>query len=168
MDSGKEPLAFFDRRVAPALGVAAAVILFGLMALTCLDVVGRYFFNQPIYGGFEITEMMLAGLIFCGLPLVTLRNDHVTVDLFDAITPDWVYRLQHIFACLVSFVSTAYLAWQLWARAVAMNNAGETTAQLKLNISYLTYAMSILMGLTALALLVLALRRVPRQHSAEI
>lgn len=168
MDSGKEPLAFVDRAIVPALAVLAAIILLCLMLLTCVDVVGRYFLNKPVYGGFEITEMLLAGLIFCGLPLVTLRNDHVTVDLFDSITPDWVYRLQHIFACLVGFVATVFLSWRLWVRAVSMNAAGETTAQLKLNISYLTYAMSILMGLTALALLVLALRRVPRHLSAEI
>jgi hypothetical protein len=43
--------------------------------------------------------------------------------------------------------------------------AGETTAQLKLTIGYLTVAMSVLMALTALSLLVLTCRRPPR-HSA--
>ena len=58
-----------------------------------------------------------------------------------------------------------YLASRLWARAVAMDLAGETTAQLKLKLPYLTYAMAILMALTALALLVLACRRPGRQQT---
>jgi TRAP-type C4-dicarboxylate transport system permease small subunit len=168
MDAGKERLAFFDRMVVPVLGVLAAVVLFGLMTLTCVDVIGRYFFNSPIYGAFEITETLLAALIFSGLPLVTLRGDHVTVDLFDSVTPDWLFRLQHVAACLVGLVATGYLAWRLWVRATSMHAAGETTAQLKFKLAYLAYAMSILMALTALALLVLALRQPQRHHTAEV
>ena len=160
---GSEPLARFDRLIVPALSLIAAVELFCLMTLTCVDVVGRYFLSAPVRGGFEITEMLLAGLIFSALPLVTLRGEHVTVDLLEPITPVPLLRLQHIAACLVGFVATGYLATRLWARAVTMHAAGETTAQLKIKMSYLTYGMAILMGLTALALLVLACRE-PRRH----
>jgi TRAP-type transport system small permease protein len=168
MEPGREPLAVFDRLVAPVLGVVAAAVLFGMMTLTCVDVVGRYFLNRPVYGGLEITEALLAVLIFSALPLVTLRNDHVTVDLLDAITPDWLLRVQHVVACMVGCVATAYLAWRLWVRAVRLDVVGETTAQLKFKLAYLTYAMSVLMALTALALVVLALRRPRRDHTPEV
>jgi hypothetical protein len=46
-----------------------------------------------------------------------------------------------------------------------MDAAGETTAQLKFKLAYLTYSMSVLMALTAVALLVLMLRR-PQRHTA--
>ncbi len=75
------------------------LVLFAMMVLTCVDVVGRYFLSRPIFGAFEITEMLLAALIFAGLPLVTLRNEHVTVDVLDPITPDWLFRIQHVVAC---------------------------------------------------------------------
>ena len=166
MDSERRPLAIFDRVVAPLLGTIAGILLFCLMTLTCIDVIGRYFFNTPVTGGFELTEMMLASLIFFGLPLVTIRNDHIMVDLLDPVTPDWLLRIQHVVSCLVCAVATGYLAWRLWLRAGSMAAAGETTAQLKLKIPYLTFTMSVLMGLTALALLVLASRR-PARHSAS-
>jgi TRAP-type C4-dicarboxylate transport system permease small subunit len=158
---------WFDRAVMPFLGAIAAIVLFAMMVLTCVDVVGRYFLSQPVYGGFEITEMMLAGLIFAGLPLVTLRNEHVTVDVFDAITPDWLFRLQHMLACAMASVATGYLAWRLWLRALNLDAAGETTAQLKLKLAYLTYAMSLLMALTAVAFLVLAWRQPRRSVAGE-
>src|SRR5262245_46982125 len=142
MGSVGRVLDLFDRVVAPVLGAVAAIVLFGLMILTCSDVIGRYFLSRPIFGAFEITEISLAVLIFAGLPLVTLRNEHVTVDLFDAITPDWLFRIQHVIACALGLLATGYLSWRLWIRALSMDSAGETTAQLKFKLAYLTYAMS--------------------------
>ena len=46
--------------------------------------------------------------------------------------------------------------------------AGETTAQLKFKLAYLTYSMSILMALTAVALLVLMFRQPQRNVTGEV
>jgi len=152
--------------VVPGLGYIAAAVMFGLMALTCVDVVGRYFLNRPVPGGFELTEILLAALIFAGLPLVSLRDEHVTVDLFDPVTPDWLFRIQHVVACGLGFVCSGYLAWRLWLRAEHMDRVGETTAVLKIKLAWLTYSMSLLMAFAAIALLVLAFRR-PHRHFVE-
>jgi TRAP-type C4-dicarboxylate transport system permease small subunit len=167
MSDGRGLVERFERAVAPVLGAAAAAVLFAMMVLTCTDVIGRYFLSQPVYGAFEITEMLLAALIFAGLPLVTLRNEHITVDVLDPITPEWVYRIQHVAACLLGAISTGYLAWRLWIRAASLHAAGETTAQLKFKLAYLTYAMSLLMALTAVALVLLVWRRPQRTIPGE-
>ena len=54
-----------------ALGGLAALVLMALMLLTCVDVAGRYFLNRPVTGGLEVTEILLALVIFAGVPLVT-------------------------------------------------------------------------------------------------
>jgi len=153
----------FDRAVVPALGVVAAALMFCIMLLTCVDVFGRYVLNKPVTGGFELTEMLLAALIFAGLPLVTLRGDHITVDLFDAVTPNWLFRIQHALATLIGVACTGYLARCLWLRAIALDRAGETTSQLQFKIAWLAYAMAVLMALTAAALVV-TLFRPPHRH----
>ncbi|MET0671147.1 MAG: TRAP transporter small permease [Xanthobacteraceae bacterium] len=165
--NGRPVLDQFDRVVAPTLGALAALVLFAMMMLTCVDVIGRYFFSRPIFGGFELTEMMLAAMIFLGLPLVTLRNEHITVDVLDSVTPDWLFRLQHIAACVIGMVSTGYLAWRLWIRADTLYMGGETTAQLKIKLGYLAYSMSILMALTAVALFVVMSRQPQRNVPGE-
>lgn len=167
MNNGGQPLSQFDRVVVPVLGFVAATVLFLLMLLTCADVIGRYFFLRPIFGAFEITESLLAALIFAGLPLVTLRNEHVTVDVFDPIAPDWVLRIQHIIACALGFVATSYLAYRLWLRAIVLDAGGETTGQLKYKLAYLAYSMSFLMALTAIALLVIMFRKPQRSVPGE-
>ena len=59
------------------------MLLFGLMVLTTVDVIGRYIFNWPLRGAFEITELLLLTLIFAGLPLVSRADEHVTLDFID-------------------------------------------------------------------------------------
>lgn len=160
-------LSAFDRLVVPVLNGVAAVVLFCLMLLTCVDVAAR-FFGRPVFGGFELTEILLAALIFAGLPLVTLRNDHVTVDLFDAVTPDWLLRIQHVIACAIGFMCVAFVAWRLWLRAIHIAAAGETTGQLKIPLAWLSYSMSVLTALTAVSLIVLMLRPPQQEQSNSL
>ena len=46
----------------------AAIILFLLVVLTCVDVVGRYFFSMPVIGAVELVRICMAGVIFFSLP----------------------------------------------------------------------------------------------------
>jgi TRAP-type C4-dicarboxylate transport system permease small subunit len=110
-----------------------------------------------------MTEMLLAALIFAGLPLVTLRSEHVMVDLLDPVTPDWLFRIQHVLASLLGAACTAYLAWRLGLRAEELAAHGETTSQLGFPVAWLAWAMSLLMALTSLALAVVMLRP-PQRH----
>ena len=72
------------------------------------------------------------------------------------------------FSMPVACVATGYLAWRLWLRGTSMLAAGETTAQLKFTLAYLTFGMGALMALTAFAFLVLMFRRPSRQSTGEV
>jgi TRAP-type C4-dicarboxylate transport system permease small subunit len=137
---------------------ATAALLFVLMILTCADVLGRYFFNRPVYGGFELTEVVLALMIFCALPLVTSAGEHVTVDLV-TIPGRYAQIAQNILTNIAGFLVAGVLARQLWLRAERLGKAGETTQQIEIPLSLVTYSMSILMGLTALFFLLRAFRK---------
>lgn len=156
-----------DRAIEWTLGAATAFVLFIMMTLTCVDVVGRYLFNRPVAGGLEMIEILVAATVFAALPLVTLRQEHVTVDLLDAVTPDWVLRLQHFLGYVLSALVCGVLAWQLWIRAGRMFGYGDTTAVLRIPLYPLTYSMCALMGLSALIFLVLALRPPARRLKKE-
>jgi TRAP-type C4-dicarboxylate transport system permease small subunit len=134
-----------------------------MMALTCVDVVGRYFFNRPVPGGLEMIEILVAATVFSALPLVTLREEHVTVDLLDAIVPDWLLRVQHVAAYLAAAIVSGALAWQLLVRANRMLGYGDTTAVLKLTLYPLTYFMCAGMATVAVIFLLLAFRRPARR-----
>jgi hypothetical protein len=79
------------------------------------------------------------------------------------VTPDWLFRIQHVVATTIGVACTAYLAWRLGLRAEELAARGETTSQLGFRVAWLAWAMSVLMGLTALALVVV-ITRPPQRH----
>ena len=56
-------------------------MLFVLMALGAGDVMGRYVFNRPILGTMEISEALLAGVLFFGWAYTQATRGHVRVNL---------------------------------------------------------------------------------------
>lgn len=133
-----------------ALGVLAAVILFAMMMLTAVDVVGRYLVNRPVAGGFEVTEIMLAALIYCGLPLVSARREHIVIDTFDPFFPPLLRRVLDVIAeilCTTVFSGICVLIFQ---RAQRIAGYGDTTAVLKVPLAPVAYVMAVMIGVTAL------------------
>ena len=67
------------------------VMLSAMVALTFTDVLGRRLFNTPVFGANDITEHMMAIIIFAGLPLLTLQRGHLSIDLLDhwLLRPHW-------------------------------------------------------------------------------
>ena len=131
-------------------GVLCALGLFGIMALTLVDVSGRKLLSESVPGSLELTEVLMVLVIFASLPLVSLRGEHVVFDSLDAWLPSWVRRVQHLLVqacCLAAFAGIAYL---MWIKAGQMAEYGDTTAQLKLPLGPFVYGMSLLCGLTAL------------------
>jgi TRAP-type C4-dicarboxylate transport system permease small subunit len=126
------------------LAAVAGGLLFAMMLLTFVDVVLRYFFNAPIKGGFEVTEMMMAVLIFAGLPLVSRRNEHVTIDAFDRFFPRGFRRGMHVVIHLVCAAALAGMAWLLYRKAGSFADIGDITQTLKFPIAPFVYLMAFL------------------------
>lgn len=129
----------------------AAGLLFAMMLVTFIDVIGRYLFDSPVPGGFEVTELMLAALIFLGLPLVTASDGHVTVDLFDSIIPSRFRRLQAWLVSGITIFAFVVLTWKMWQYAIRTYNYADTTAVLQIPYSPLVFLMATMATLTTLA-----------------
>jgi TRAP-type transport system small permease protein len=138
-----------------ALGAASALVLFAMMSITAVDVVGRYVFNKPLGGGFELTEMMLAALIYCALPLVSKRREHIVIDTFDPFMSRGVKRALDVFADVVCFLTLSGIGVLIFRRAARVAEYGDTTNVLKLPFAPLAYAMGTMIAIAALIHLVL-------------
>jgi TRAP-type C4-dicarboxylate transport system permease small subunit len=150
-------------RLEVALGVASATVLFSMMMVTAIDVIGRYLFNRPLPGGFEMTEMMLAALIYCGLPLVSKRREHIVIDTFDTFMSRAVKRALDAFADVVCFVTLSGIGVLIFQRAARVADYGDTTNVLKLPLAPVAYLMGVM--IVVAALIHLALIFVP--HRAD-
>ena len=138
----------WERRADAALGIAASILLGGMMLLTFADVVARYLLNRPIRGAFEVTELGLLVLIFAGLPLVSHADEHVTMDFIDRILPEriaraWIRAVHAVCAAIMFF-----LTWQVWLKATRIASYSDTTDVLRITIAPFVYFMAAMIALT--------------------
>src|SRR5947208_9514037 len=137
-----------------ALGAAAAVLLFSLMMLTTADVIGRYIFNWPLRGAFEITELLLLALIFAGLPLASRSDEHVTLDFIDMLLGTRGRHLLRRLVDLVCGVIILGLAWRVWVKAGKIAAYGDTTEVLRIPVGPFVYFMAAMVAITGVVHLV--------------
>lgn len=106
-----------------------------MMMLTFIDVTGRKLtgtvaYAKPVYGAYEITELLMGVLIFSALPLVTAREGHVTIDVFDRLIPAGLRRAQRVIVLAISTIMLAVIGWRLWLLSFAHAANNEVTMTL--------------------------------------
>ncbi len=147
-------------RLADSAGLFAAnvsaIILLVLVALTCADVVGRYFFSRPLVGAVELVRICMAGIIFFSFPLMFLRNDQIIVDLVRPFRKGylgWVIAI--VILSLTVFVAIK-LGDRVFDYAVRAFEDGDTTEYLGIPryivVSFITMSIFIAAIMTLLRL----------------
>ena len=158
------PAAALKRTLEALCGTLAAAALFAIMWLTLFDVAGRKAISTSVPGSLELTEMLMVLVIFAGLPLVSLRGEHVVFDSLDPLLEQWVRRAQGFVVDLLCAAALAGIAWLMWVKAGNMMSYGDTTAQLKIPQGPFVYLMSVLCALTALVHLLLIFAPTSHHH----
>lgn len=141
------------RALETALGGLAGLLLLAMMGVTVVDVVGRYFFNRPLPGAFELTEVGLVLLIFAGLPLVSGGDGHVSVPLLVERLGGWGRRVQQWLARVLGAALLALVAWRLWLKAGQLLDYGDRTTYLGIPLGPVAYGAALGCGLSAVLLL---------------
>ena len=142
----------------------AGLTLFSMMAMTFIDVLGRYLFSAPLGFAFEMTQIGMAVLVFAALPSVTLRGTHVTVGLFETFFRGRVRLIRDVIWHLVIAACFAGAAWKLAPLAARFLRYGDRSSVLHIPMGWIAWfgvACLALSALAALALVVLRLRRHP-------
>lgn len=107
-----------------------SIALFAMMALTVIDVTGRYLFNAPLLGAFELTEFLVLILIFSFLGYTQSNKRHICVELVMDLLPKRVQSvcgLINHFICLGLFALITYMAV---LKAVELISTGESSPNL--------------------------------------
>ncbi|MFZ9286405.1 MAG: TRAP transporter small permease [Burkholderiaceae bacterium] len=108
MENAKQFSAAVQRTVSTVLVVSLSV----MVVLTFVDVVGRRLFNTPVFGATDLTEHLMAVIVFAGLPLLTAQRGHLSIDLFDAWLLRPQYRWWHKAVDLLIAAVLGLIAWR--------------------------------------------------------
>jgi len=139
------------------LAIVSCAFLFAMMALTFIDVGGRYLFDSPLPAAYEIVSFIMPGIIFCALPTVNLREGHVTIDLLDSFVPERLVRWQNFTVNLFAGIVLGFISWRLAMRSYDHYRFFEATDELYLTLWYFSAAMAVLCGIAALMFVLNAL-----------
>jgi TRAP-type C4-dicarboxylate transport system permease small subunit len=138
--------------------VVAAIDLMLLMLLVAADVTGRYLFNKPISGGYELVQLLMGVLVFSTLPVISRTNEHITIGLLDPYFKGIADRIRRVFVNVFSAAVLSFLAWRLGIHAGKLSANGDTTAVLALPLAPIGWFMTIMTVLSVISLLILTVR----------
>jgi len=139
--------------VSRLLNYIGGLVIGAVMLLTVADVGGRYLFSSPVVGTKELTENSMVALAFLAIGLVSLRREHIKVDLL-------VHRLstkgQAIFDSITHFLGIAIciiLIWQNVLRAMEVFQEKLITALLRVPLYPIYWV--IVIGLVLMCLIMI-------------
>jgi len=141
------------------LHAVAAFTLLALMSITCIDVFGRYLFNNPLTGSTELTEIAVGIVIFSVFPIVSWRNDHVVVDILDGFFSPKIHLFRTIVINLLISIALVYLAQRIWVLGHRSLSYGEVTEYLAIPLGWMMIFIAIMCWVTALAVITLGIYR---------
>jgi len=155
---GRPPRRPFAHALELLLSAASGALLLALTLVTCIDVVARYWFNAPLSGAYELTEIFLASLVFLALPVTTSRGEHVEVDLMDMVAGGRITRAVQPLAGLLVALVLAVFSWRLVLHGQRLAQDGAVSDSLSLPLAPVALLAAAACGLACLAAVLRALR----------
>lgn len=115
---------------ARGLALAGGLLLAGVLVMTVASVAGRYLFNFPIPGDYEITELACGVAVFAFLPYCQLKRANIVVEFFTSRVPEgWKRMLDALHSLAFTGVATL-MAWRLAVGGLGKMADGQTTIYL--------------------------------------
>lgn len=130
----------------------AAFALFVMMVLTFADVTLRSIASAPIPGAAELTEILLAIVVFVTLPLVTLTDRQISVDLLDHLMSARNRRWRDAAANLVVGILLFWPVWRCWISTMRTLGYNEVTLYLRIPVGWVFMLVTVALAASALCM----------------
>jgi TRAP-type C4-dicarboxylate transport system permease small subunit len=101
-------------------GGVSSCLMFGMMTLIFFDVVGRYFLGNPVFGSYELVQMLMGLLVFYALPYSQYKKGLVRVDFIINFFPRLPRSIIWAVGDLISTAVCYALAYACFYHALRM------------------------------------------------
>lgn len=135
-----------------------AIVMFAMMTITAADVAGRYLFNYPVHGGFEIVQYLMAFIVFASLPLVSATGSHLSVSMFEGRLRGRALRIHRVYTLLFSLAGLVVLAWRMGLQGQLLSQSQQVSGFLAFPLAPIAWALTVFAWL-AVAVVVIMLAR---------
>ena len=110
----------FIRLIIEASGIVGVVILLGMMMMTVVDVIMRYFFRRPIIGSEEISTLLMVCVVFLGIAWCALKDGHISVDIITGKLSKRGRAFLNGFDNILTFALALIIAWRTFLEAMSV------------------------------------------------
>jgi TRAP-type C4-dicarboxylate transport system permease small subunit len=118
-------------KIERAFSIAAAIILFAIMAIVATDVAMRYLLNAPFIWSYDLISLYLElALFYFALSRTFDTHGHVGVDILHYYVTPRVRRIFEILTCAVALPLFALMTYAGVVRAAAAFAASDVIAGL--------------------------------------
>ena len=145
----------------------AELCMAALALLTLADVLGRYVVGVSVVGSVELTEILMVGVIFCGVVLATLKREHVAVDIVPMPFGKTGERIASLFSHVLAIVISGLLAMVSWSQAESALDYADQTTMLGLPLAPAVYFMSIMLFANTVVQLGLLWEDLHKEHAHD-
>lgn len=118
------------------------VALCSMMGLTVVDVLGRYVFNSPILGAFEITSFLVSILVFSFLGYAQSQKAHVTVDILVNAFSEKAQSVVKLINYTIALFIMILISWKGFEKAVESMETGDSPMNLPVPIHPFVFFMA--------------------------
>ena len=129
------------------LSAGGMIVFMGMVILTFLDVFLRYFFNSPLPGTYEVTEMLMPLVVFSAIAYGQWNKSHV---IMDVVTGALKEDNRNTLEAVTNIWSLAVCALCIWATGRYALTVKSTTGLL--GIPYEPFVWFVVFGFVTLAL----------------
>jgi TRAP-type C4-dicarboxylate transport system permease small subunit len=140
--------------LARRLDMVAAVAIFAMMALTCVDVFLRYFFRKPIPGTYEIVALLGAVAVSFAMAHTLAKKGHVAVSLIVQMFPKRLQGVVEIFISGFGIILFGLITWQSILYGIDCQKVGEVSLTLQLPFYPVIYGVALGAVVVCLVLIV--------------
>lgn len=102
-----------------------------MMVVDVVDVVLRYVFNAPLSGTYELIQLGMVLVVYCGLAWCGLVGGHVAINFVGPLLDRPRMRGLNALVHCIGAVLFAVIAWRSGREALTYFASGETTNLLK-------------------------------------
>jgi TRAP-type C4-dicarboxylate transport system permease small subunit len=120
-------LAKFNRFIVRVLLAIGAVAIIAMMGIIVGNVIGRIFFNSPIYGAVEICGLTGVVVVAMAAGFTQQERRNVIVDVAASRFPPRIRAIADAFTLFLSLGIVAVLSWAMFASALRAAITGEYT-----------------------------------------
>jgi len=139
------------------LNVVGAIWVVLIMLLITIDVVGRAFFNSPLFGVPEIVKISVVGLVWCQMAHTLRIGAHLRSTILLDRMPPAVHRVIEICACLMGAIMFALIVYSGWDNTIESWRIGEFEGEEPVRVPTAPVRTLVLIGagLTAIQFLIM-------------